>query len=85
MGGTAGHGAPVTAQPKRSAPSLALEAAALAYARAHRALQRATPKPWIILTPEARARVEAKRLAMVRAEGALKVAARALGRGAPRD
>ena len=82
MGGTAGHGAPVS--PKRTAPSLALEAAALAYARAHRALQRATPKPWIILTPEARARVEAKRLAMVRAEGALKVAARALGRGAPR-
>jgi len=78
MGGTAGDGAPVS--PKRTAPSLALETAALAYARAHRALQRATPKPWIIRTPALRARIEARRIAMVRAEGALKVAARALAR-----
>ena len=69
--------------PKRSAPSLALEAAALAYSRAHRALQRATPKPWIIRTPETRARIEAKRLALRRAEGALLQAARTLAR-APR-
>ena len=66
--------------PKRTAPSLALEAAALAYAAAHRALQRATPKPWIIRTPEMRARIEARRIAMARAEGALKVAARGFAR-----
>ena len=72
-----------TVAPNRSAPSLALEAAALAYARAHRALQRATPKPWIIRTPETSAKIEAKRLAVRRAEGALERAARAFAR-APR-
>lgn len=65
-------------QSKASTP---LEAAAMAYARAHRALQRATPPPHILRTPEIWARIEAKRLAMVRAEGRLNVAARAFGRG----
>ena len=81
MGGTAARGAPVS--PKRTAPSLALEVAALAYACAHRALQRATPKPWIIRTAETSAKIEAKRLALRRAEGALLQAARTLAR-APR-
>lgn len=70
-----------TTAPTQSKASAALDAAAVAYARAHRALQRATPPPYILRTPEISARIEAKRLALVRAEGRLNVAARAFGRG----